>query len=70
VRPRDSLAGAARRGGGLTVAAQGTGMGEGKGNKDVSDQIEDEEQLLGTKNEKKEDGGEVRARWRRAPAPW
>ncbi len=29
----------------------GTGMGEGQGNKDVSDQIEDEEQLLGTRSE-------------------
>jgi uncharacterized protein with von Willebrand factor type A (vWA) domain len=30
---------------------EGTGMGEGDGKKDVSDQIENEEQLLGTKNE-------------------
>jgi hypothetical protein len=30
---------------------EGTGMGEGEGKKDVSDQIENEEQLLGTKNE-------------------
>lgn len=29
----------------------GTGMGEGQGSKDVSDQIEDEEQLLGLKGE-------------------
>lgn len=28
--------------------ATGTGMGEGAGAKDVSDQIEDEDQLLGT----------------------
>jgi len=28
---------------------EGTGMGEGEGKKDVSDQIEDEEQLLGLK---------------------
>jgi midasin len=30
---------------------EGTGMGEGEGKKDVSDQIENEEQLLGTKDE-------------------
>lgn len=29
-------------------AAEGTGMGDGVGAKDVSDQIEDEDQLLGT----------------------
>ncbi|KAI8339482.1 hypothetical protein BC941DRAFT_349381, partial [Chlamydoabsidia padenii] len=29
----------------------GTGMGEGEGNKDVSEQIEDEEQVLGTQND-------------------
>jgi midasin len=32
----------------------GTGMGEGEGKKDVSDQITDEEQLLGTKDEMKD----------------
>jgi midasin (ATPase involved in ribosome maturation) len=31
---------------------EGTGMGEGEGKKDVSDQIENEEQLLGNKEEK------------------
>ncbi len=37
---------------------EGTGMGEGEGKKDVSKQIEDpEEQLLGTRDEKKEEGG-------------
>lgn len=30
---------------------EGTGMGEGEGKKDVTDQIEDEEQLLGLKGE-------------------
>ena len=30
---------------------EGTGMGEGEGKKDVSDQIEDEEQLLGLKGD-------------------
>lgn len=30
---------------------EGTGMGEGEGAKDVSDEIEDEEQLLGNKND-------------------
>ncbi|KAF9437661.1 AAA ATPase midasin [Entomortierella beljakovae] len=33
----------------------GTGIGEGDGGKDVSDEIEDEEQVLGTQNEKKQD---------------
>lgn len=31
----------------MTKAASGTGMGEGAGVKDVSDQINDEDQLLG-----------------------
>lgn len=30
---------------------EGTGMGEGDGKKDVTDEIEDEEQLLGLKGE-------------------
>eukprot|EP00271_Cylindrocystis_brebissonii_P001039 TRINITY_DN11285_c1_g4_i1.p1 TRINITY_DN11285_c1_g4~~TRINITY_DN11285_c1_g4_i1.p1 ORF type:complete len:1537 (-),score=554.30 TRINITY_DN11285_c1_g4_i1:474-4448(-) len=34
------------------VEGTGTGMGEGEGKKDVSDEIEDEEQLLGTTLEK------------------
>ncbi|KAG0232655.1 AAA ATPase midasin [Actinomortierella wolfii] len=33
----------------------GTGIGEGDGGKDVSDEIEDEEQVLGTQNDKKQD---------------
>lgn len=33
---------------------EGTGMGEGEGKKDVTDQIEDEEQLLGLKGDKEE----------------
>ena len=33
---------------------QGTGMGEGEGKKDVSNEIEDEEQLLGNQNEQKD----------------
>ena len=38
---------------------EGTGMGEGEGKKDVSDQIENEEQLLGLKDDiPKEDKGE------------
>ncbi|XXQ38124.1 Midasin [Plasmodiophora brassicae] len=36
-------------------AADGTGMGEGRGDRDVSDQIEDEEQLLGLKQDKFDD---------------
>lgn len=35
---------------------EGTGMGEGEGKKDVSDQIENEEQLLGLKDDKPKDG--------------
>lgn len=34
---------------------EGTGMGEGEGHKDVSDQIENEEQLLGLKGDQKEE---------------
>jgi MoxR-like ATPase len=33
----------------------GTGMGEGEGSRDVTDQIEDEEQLLGLKSDEKKD---------------
>jgi len=33
----------------------GTGMGDAEGKKDVSDQIEDEEQLMGTTSEEKEE---------------
>jgi hypothetical protein len=36
---------------------EGTGMGEGEGKKDVSDQIENEEQLLGLKDDVPKDGG-------------
>ncbi|KAI9031012.1 hypothetical protein CLU79DRAFT_694874, partial [Phycomyces nitens] len=32
----------------------GTGIGEGQGNKDVSEEIEDEEQVLGTQNEEQQ----------------
>lgn len=40
---------------------EGTGMGEGQGKNDVSKQIEDpEEQLMGTNNERKEEGGDER----------
>lgn len=34
---------------------EGTGMGEGEGKKDVSDEIEDEEQLLGLKGDQQEE---------------
>lgn len=38
---------------------EGTGMGEGEGKKDVSDQIDNEEQLLGLKDEiPKDDEGD------------
>ena len=36
----------------------GTGMGEGEGKKDVTDEIEDEEQLLGLKGDDKDENGE------------
>lgn len=38
--------------------AEGTGMGEGEGKRDVTDQIENEEQLLGLKEEEKNDNVE------------
>eukprot|EP00850_Spirogloea_muscicola_P001040 SM000004S14910 [mRNA] locus=s4:133208:176671:- [translate_table: standard] len=41
-------------GGGQMEDASGTGMGEGQGRKDVSDEIEDEEQLVGTEEKEKE----------------
>ncbi|KAF2076411.1 hypothetical protein CYY_002268 [Polysphondylium violaceum] len=34
---------------------EGTGMGEGKGKKDVSDEIEDQEQLMGTNTDEKDE---------------
>ena len=37
---------------------EGTGMGEGEGKKDVSDQIDNEEQLLGLKDQKPPDQGD------------
>jgi midasin len=37
---------------------EGTGMGEGDGKKDVSDQIEDEEQLLGLQSDKQQESKE------------
>lgn len=37
--------------GSLNFDTEGTGMGEGEGKKDVSHEIEDEEQLLGTKEQ-------------------
>ena len=40
----------------------GTGMGEGDGRKDVSDQIENEEQLLGLKEDKPPDEGQQEAK--------
>ena len=40
----------------------GTGMGEGEGKTDVTDQIENEEQLLGLKNEKEEESKDQQSR--------
>jgi len=37
---------------------EGTGMGSGEGKKDVTDEIEDEEQLLGLKGEEEKDSQE------------
>ncbi|KAL3632042.1 hypothetical protein CASFOL_025026 [Castilleja foliolosa] len=42
-----------------TQDAQGTGMGEGAGIKDVSDQIEDEDQLVGTGEKSNEERDEM-----------
>ncbi|GAB2222234.1 hypothetical protein Drorol1_Dr00013440 [Drosera rotundifolia] len=42
-------------GDGATKDSSGTGMGEGAGVKDVSDEITDEDQLLGTSEKKEED---------------
>lgn len=42
----------------LTMDAEGTGMGEGEGRKDVSKEIEDEEQVLGTRDEEQQNNGE------------
>mmetsp|Transcript_100511 Transcript_100511/g.197302 ORF Transcript_100511/g.197302 Transcript_100511/m.197302 type:complete len:1236 (-) Transcript_100511:73-3780(-) len=39
---------------------EGTGMGEGEGKKDVSDQIENEEQLLGLKDDAPKDPGDAK----------
>lgn len=41
---------------------QGTGMAEGVGNKDVSEEIVDEEQILGTKDGEKDDDNEGESR--------
>ncbi|GAB4842595.1 hypothetical protein Ancab_012571 [Ancistrocladus abbreviatus] len=42
----------------MTQDASGTGMGEGAGVKDVSDQISDEDQLLGASGKREEDASE------------
>ncbi|KAI9142687.1 hypothetical protein BKA69DRAFT_1123750 [Paraphysoderma sedebokerense] len=41
----------------FTEDAEGTGIGEGSGNKDVSNEIEEEDQVIGTENEEKDEGG-------------
>ena len=49
-------------GGKMMDDVAGTGMGEGEGKKDVSDEIEDEEQILGAEDaEKNEDGDDANA---------
>ena len=42
-------------GAGIFKEQEGTGMGEGEGAKDVSDQIENEDQLLGAQQKGQED---------------
>ena len=44
--------------GGKFEECEGTGMGEGEGKRDVSDKIEDEGQLTGTKDEQQVRGRE------------
>ncbi|GJP54985.1 hypothetical protein CLOM_g13979 [Closterium sp. NIES-68] len=46
------------KGAGKFEEEEGTGMGEGQGKTDVSDEIEDENQLIGTQDEKQEEEGE------------
>ncbi len=41
----------------MQTGSEGAGMGSGKGAKDISSEIDDEEQLLGMKYEKEEDDG-------------
>ena len=50
---------------------EGTGMGQGQGKKDVTDELESEEQLLGTQNEQEEgEEGERRRRRRKKGKSW
>lgn len=49
---------------GLTVATLVQGMGEGEGAKDVSDQIEDEDQLLGARQK------DAPTEQHKVPLPW
>ncbi len=43
----------------MQMGSEGAGVGSGKGAKDISSEIDDEEQLLGMKDEKEEDGGDA-----------
>eukprot|EP01084_Bolivina_argentea_P006698 12686_1 len=43
----------------MQMGSEGAGMGSGKGAKDISSEIDDEEQLLGMKGEKEDDGGDA-----------
>ncbi|CAI5516502.1 unnamed protein product, partial [Closterium sp. Naga37s-1] len=50
--PKDAQEEEAGKGAGKFEEEEGTGMGEGQGKTDVSDEIEDENQLMGTQDEK------------------
>lgn len=55
--PEDDGEGGGGTGDGLQDDVEGTGMGAGQGKTDVSDEIEDEEQVLGLKGEDDDAGG-------------
>lgn len=52
-RPPEEKDGAGEGGGEISKDLDGTGMAEGVGEKDVSDQIENEDQIMGTDKENK-----------------
>ena len=55
VRPDEQDGGEGDESGKMMDDVAGTGMGEGEGKKDVSDEIEDEEQILGAEDLEKQD---------------
>merc|ERR1712060_989651 len=54
-KPEEGEGGDEGDGGGKTEFSSGTGMGEGDGIKDVTDEITDDAQLEGTKNEQQDE---------------